>query len=248
VNGGPPLLFPPPGRPALTRRQRILARVAGGAGMLIVIVSAIGLTGALAGGSTAGRGDTYVWRSGPAVFLNNGSDLEDASCALAGPARNRWITLHKRPNSVFENFQTNGGRVNRFESGSIRISCDHDVAISSGPIVWLYPVAATPYPFLIGLVLAAFWFIRLGGTGPASSSAPANVRCCRPPAPDRYARTVSREKRPTLGNRTAQPEQRRCRKGADLRSPTTTTSGHEMARRQTALRGYKSETRGERLW
>jgi hypothetical protein len=164
VTGRPPL-GPPTAGPALNRRRRILARVAGVTGLLIIIVSAIGFAAAPAGGSTIGRGDSYVWRTGSALFLANSADHEDASCAIAGPVTSRFVTIDRRPNSVFENFETNGAWVHRTEPGPTRITCDHDVAISSGPIIALYPVAATPIPFLIGLILVGIWFVRRGGSG-----------------------------------------------------------------------------------
>jgi len=157
---------PPPGplgRSPLTPRQVLVARVAGVVGLLAIVLSLVVVAAAFVGGSTIDDGDSYVWRSGSELFLNNSFDHHVANCTITTPAENRWVTVGKRPNSLFENFETNGKWVKRFASGPIRVTCDNEVAVSSGPLLRLYPLGATPWPFLTGLVLVCFWQVRRGG-------------------------------------------------------------------------------------
>jgi hypothetical protein len=43
-----------------------------------------------------------------------------------------------------------------------------EVNISSGPVIQLYPIAATPWPFLAGIVLICIWRVSSsrGGRAP----------------------------------------------------------------------------------
>lgn len=160
-------MSPPPmgpaGRPPLTRRQVLAARIAGVAGLVLIAVSFVVIAAATVGGSTVQDGETYVWRSGSELFLGNSSHLEEANCTLAAPAENRWVTIGKRPHSLFQNFETNGKWAKRFTADPIRVTCDQEVHLSSGPLLWLYPLGATPWPFLAGLVLVGYWQLRRGG-------------------------------------------------------------------------------------
>jgi hypothetical protein len=153
----------PPPRPSLSGRQILLARIAGSVGLLLIVLTGASIIAAMGGGSTVGLGDRYVWRSGSELFIANNAEHEAANCTLQGAAENRWVTIAQRPNGILENFQTNGKWAKRFQSGPINLTCDYPVAVSSGPLTWIYPVAATPWPFLAGIILVAIWYVRRGG-------------------------------------------------------------------------------------
>lgn len=152
--------------PPMSRRQILLLRLAGVVGLLLIVLTGAGIIAAMGGGSTLASGDKYVWRSGSELFIANNSDHDLANCTLQGATDNRWVTIDHRPNSFFESFHTNGKWAKRFESGPINVTCSPpspDVSISSGPVTWLYPLAATPWPLLAGIVLVCVWRVRRGG-------------------------------------------------------------------------------------
>jgi len=151
-------------QPPANRRTILLLRLAGGVGLLLVLLSGFALITAGFSGSALTTGQKYVWSSGSDLFLVNHSSDRAADCTLQGSAENRWITIPRRSSGVYGDLQTNGARAHRFQSGPINVTCDSsDVSVSSGPLTRLYPIAATPWPLLAGIVLICVWRVRRGG-------------------------------------------------------------------------------------
>lgn len=156
------------GSPAAPRvisaRRRLAARLAGVVGGLLMVASFGALSAALVGGSQIGSGDTYAWRTGSELFLENVSDRATANCTISGVVA-RFVTIPGTGSRPFGLFATNGAWVHRDQPGDEKVTCDHNVAVSSGPLLAIYPLAATPFPFLAGLLLLVAWHVGVGGRG-----------------------------------------------------------------------------------
>jgi hypothetical protein len=87
----------------------------------------------------------YTWRSGSAVYLSN-SHYEPVTCTVSRPDGRldvvRLDDAHPRPLGV-ESFELHGARIERSFDGPATISCDSTVTLSSGPVLWLYPLGST---------------------------------------------------------------------------------------------------------
>jgi hypothetical protein len=159
-----PPLGPPAGRPPQTKRQILGARIAGVLGLLLILLpSAILAIAPGALGWAPESGSPYVWSSGSRLFLDNLADLRETNCTLTGPTETRQVTVDERARSIFVNFETNGVYVHRWEPGAIDVICDNGAGATTGPILWFFPLGATPWPFVIGLVLVSYWYMQRGG-------------------------------------------------------------------------------------
>jgi ABC-type Na+ efflux pump permease subunit len=158
-----PPLGPPAGRPPMSRGQIIGARIAGVIGLLLILATGSVIAIAPGAAGSVGIDGTYVWRSGSRLFIDNISDLRATNCTLTGSTTTRQISVGKRSNSVFVNFQTNGTYVARFEPGPIKVTCDYGAGLTTGPLLWLFPLGATPLPFVLGIILIVCWHVKRGG-------------------------------------------------------------------------------------
>jgi len=160
------MVNPPAGR-QLSPRRRLFARIAGVAGALLALASATAFIAAAVGGTQVGPGRPYRWTDGHSIFLDNISQRQAASCgvALGTEPSSRFVALDSAGSRAFGLLQTNGTTVDRDWTGPATVTCDHTVTLSRGPLLYLYPLAGTPFPFLAGLLLLAWWHVDTGGRG-----------------------------------------------------------------------------------
>ena len=150
---------PMPVRRKLGPRARLALRIGGLVGVLIMVGFLVAFGAANGSSVKVSEYEPYTWRSGSAVYLSN-SLYEPVTCTVSWPDERLDVVQLEdagpRPLHV-DDFQLHGARIERSIDGPATISCDDTVTLSSGPVLWLYPLGST---FLIptaGILLIVGW-------------------------------------------------------------------------------------------
>jgi hypothetical protein len=118
-------------------RARRLTAVGAVIGALLIAGCLVSYLFANFSSAKVDKHDPYPWRSGSAIYLAS-SDYDPISCTVSpdnGPAR----TVHI-PGDAPKWFYLNR------------------LTVSSGPVLWLYPLAYTPIVPMVAIALVAIWW------------------------------------------------------------------------------------------
>jgi hypothetical protein len=140
-------------------RARLAFRIGGLVGVLIMVGFLVAFGAANGSSVKVSTHPPYTWRSGSAVYLSN-SHYEPATCTVIWPDERLDVVQldDRRPRPLgVEAFELHGARIERSIDGPATISCDDTVTLSSGPVLWLYPLGSTFLIPNVGILLIAAW-------------------------------------------------------------------------------------------
>jgi hypothetical protein len=148
----------------LRRGERWTARVLLVVGGALAATALLALLAGLTAGTPLAADDAYEWASGSAVYLSNTHYREVACSVTPQSASPRTVTLESSFSSwnVLYRLALHGAQVDRYFPGTAAVSCDRDVVVDSGPVLWLLPMAYTPWPGVAGLLMLAGWGVLTG--------------------------------------------------------------------------------------
>ena len=145
-------LVPPP--PRMSRAVQRSLRITAAAGVLLVVGYLIAIFAAHFGGASVDERRPYVWRSDSTIYLVSGSRYRAATCSITSEDSRLVVTIQVPRGPATD---VRGVRINRPFSGSPTVTCDTTVLLSSGPALWLYPLAYWDWILLIGILPIVFW-------------------------------------------------------------------------------------------
>jgi hypothetical protein len=160
----------PPYRPS--DRVRLLTRIGAVIGVLVVIA----WLGCWSAAMAATPRTSYTWAGASSIYLAN-THYEPVTCTVTparGDARDFRIRDARPRYWKLSELAINGTRLSRWFSGTAVVTCGDPVAITSGPLLWLYPVSYTPIPALVAIALLVIWWrfgrVRREQSGPSARS------------------------------------------------------------------------------
>lgn len=148
------LSTPPARRPS--RRALVGIRVGAILGFLIMAGFLVSWLAANVSSVKIDYNQPYTWRSGSAIYLSN-LHPRPVTCTVLGPDGRQDVVELPEDRWQYSVMQLHGARLDRTFDGAATISCDRSVTVSSGPVLWLYPIASTFVVPLVGIVLVAAW-------------------------------------------------------------------------------------------
>jgi hypothetical protein len=147
----------PPQQP--NSRVTLLTRIGATVGALILAGFAASVLFAYGSSVKVDDFQSYTWRSQSAIYLANGG-FTARTCTITPPNGDaRDFRILRRPSGkAISELSITGVRVDRWFTGDATVSCDNQVTLSSGPVLWLYPLAHDAAIPTVGLVLVVIWW------------------------------------------------------------------------------------------
>jgi hypothetical protein len=136
-----------------------------GGGLILLVWWTVWIVGSFLGTPVAAS-TTYSWPASSTIEVTNQLTGLSNTCTVRTANRpDRTVTIAPRAGS-HELYGIAGVRVRPGGSGQAQLTCREPVQVSAGARLWLFPIAGTPYPMVVGLVMVGVWQVRARGRLP----------------------------------------------------------------------------------
>jgi hypothetical protein len=129
-------------------------------GALVITGWLVGWLFANASSVKVDKFDPYTWRSGSAIYLAS-IEYKPVSCMVSprnGQTRSVRIDSAYPKWAYLNVLAINGVRFERWFSGEATVTCDARASLSSGPVLWLYPLGYTAVVPIVAIALVVVWW------------------------------------------------------------------------------------------